>query len=263
MQAECNGINLAYELRGPENAPCLVLSHCLAANMGLWEKQVRDLGGSYRILRYDIRGHGSSSAPEGNYSMEGLAQDLKALLDRLDMQRVHLAGISLGGMIGQVFALNYPDYLQSLTLCDTVCRVSEEALPEWQERIRSVRSHGMDVLVEPTLERWLSPEFREKNPDVDERIAEMIRTTPVSGFAGCCGAISGFDASERLHTVDVPTWVVVGENDPGTPVQEAKAIQKRIPGAELRVLSHARHLSCVEAAEEFNGVLREALESTK
>ncbi len=262
MQVECNGVHLAYELHGPEHpAPCLVLSHCLAAEMGLWEEQILELGRFYRVLTYDIRGHGFSSAPEGDYTMDELAEDLRALLDQLGLGRVHFAGISLGGMIGQVFALKHPGYLKSLTLCDTTCRVPEDLQPVWQERIETVRTRGMEAVVEPTLDRWLTPQFREEHPDTTDGIAEMIRNTPVSGFAGCCRAISRFDVSGDLHTIKVPTRVVVGENDPGTPVREAEAIQQRIPGAELRILSGARHLTCVEAAQEFNCVLREVLEN--
>lgn len=264
MQAECNGVHLAYELHGPENnVPCLVLSHCLAAEMGLWEEQIRELGRFYRILSYDIRGHGFSSAPEGDYSIDGLAEDLRALLDHLGLGKVHFAGISLGGMIGQVFALKHPEYLKSLTLCDTTSRVPKELQPVWEERIQTVSDKGMEAVVEPTLERWLTPEFREEHPDTADRIADMIRSTPVSGFAGCCRAISRFDVSGDLHIIKVPTRVVVGENDPGTPVEEAEAIQQRIPGAELRILSGARHLTCVEAARELNCVLREILENTE
>ncbi len=263
MQAEVNGVRLAYELEGPKGAPCLVLSHCLAANMDLWREQIRDLAGSFRVLRYDIRGHGSSSAPEENYTMEGLAEDLKALLGHLGLEGVHFAGISLGGMIGQVFAARYPDSLKSLVLCDTTCRVPEELQPVWEERIEAVRAHGMEAVVEPTLDRWLTPRFREEHRDVAERIADMIRGTPIAGFAGCCRAISRFDASGDLHQIRVPTAVVVGEDDPGTPVSEAKAIRDRIPGAELRVLPGARHLTCVEAAEGVSSVIREVAASAE
>lgn len=261
MLAECNGVTIAYELHGPVDAPCIALSHCLAANMGLWEEQIRDLARSFRVLCYDIRGHGSSSAPEGDYSMEGLADDLRALLDRLGLKEIHFAGISLGGMIGQVFALRHADFLKSLTLCDTTCRVPAELQSVWEERIQAVRSHGMETVVEPTLDRWLTPDFRETYPDTAERIAEMIRITPVSGFAGCCRAISRFDVSGELTRIEVPTRVVVGENDPGTPVEEAEAIQQGIPEAGLRVLTGARHLTCVEAAEGVNTVIREAVAS--
>jgi 3-oxoadipate enol-lactonase len=261
MRADCDGVSLAYELHGPENAPAIALSHCLAANKSVWEEQIRDLARSYRVLCYDIRGHGDSSAPEQDYTMEGLADDLSALLDRLGLERVHFAGISLGGMIGQVFALRHPGSLKSLTLCDTTCRVPEELQPVWEERIQAVRSQGMEAVVKPTLDRWLTPEFREAHPDTAEHIAEMIRTTPVSGFAGCCRAISRFDVSSGIHAIEVPTRVVVGENDPGTPVEEAEAIQQRIPDAGLRVLSGARHLTCVEAAEGVNTVIREAVAS--
>lgn len=263
MQTECNGLQVSYSLVGSQSAgaPWLVLSHCLAANQELWREQVRELGGKYRILVYDIRGHGSTSAPEGDYSMQELAEDVKALLDKLDTGPVHFAGISLGGMIGQVLALDYPQYVKSLILCDTTCGVPEEMRPTWEERIQAAREHGMQALVEANLDRWLTPEFRRANPETEEWIANMIATTPVSGFAGCCRAISGFDVCDSLHRIDVPTRVIVGEHDPGTPVQAAEAIQQRIPGAELSVLPGARHLTCVEAAEDFNRTVEQFLDS--
>lgn len=259
MEVEVNGFNINYEIEGPEGAPVVVFSHCLAANLKLWKYQVAELKDHFRVLCYDIRGHGGSSAPEESYSMVGLAEDIKLLLDRLGVEKCHFVGISLGGMIAQVFAVNYPERLLSLVPCDTVCQVPAEAISTWEERIHTAETQGMGPLVESNLERWLTDKFREENPGIREQIKGMIEKTPVSGFVGCCRAIADFDVADKIQNVNVPTQVMVGENDPGTPVSAAKVIQEKIPEADLKVISGARHLCNVEAVEEFNRNLSDFL----
>ncbi len=259
MDVEVNGLNISYEIEGPEEAQVIVFSHCLAANMKLWQYQLPEFKDRFRVLTYDIRGHGSSSAPEEAYSMFGLAEDVKLLLDRLGVEKCHFVGISLGGMIAQMFTLNYPERVYSLVPCDTVCKVPQEAAPLWEEKIQTAETQGMEPLVEETLQRWFSDKFREDNPAVNEQIKRMIENTPVSGFVGCCRAIADFDVSEEIANISVPTQVMVGEHDPGTPVSEAKSIQEKIPGAGLEVLPGARHLCNVETAKEFNRKLSDFL----
>ncbi|MFW6414802.1 MAG: alpha/beta fold hydrolase [Thermodesulfobacteriota bacterium] len=252
MEVEVNGLNINYEIDGPEGAPVIVFSHCLAANHKLWQYQIAEFKNNFRVLTYDIRGHGGSSAPEEAYAMQGLAEDIKLLLDRLGVEKCHFVGISLGGMIAQVFALNYPDRLRSVIPCDTVCRVPAEAVPVWEERIQAAETEGMGVQVEPTMQRWLTEGFRENNPAVNEQIKKMIENTPVPGFVGCCRAIADFDVCEEISNITVPTQVMVGENDPGTPVSEARNIQEKISGAKLEIIPGARHLCNIETASEFN-----------
>jgi len=252
MEVEVNGLNINYEIDGPEGAPVLVFSHCLAANQRLWQYQVAEFQGSYRVLTYDIRGHGGSSAPEEAYTMQGLAEDIKLLLDRLGVEECHFVGISLGGMIAQMFAVNYPERLKSLVPCDTVSKVPADAVPVWEERIQAAETEGMEVQVEPTMQRWLTEDFRENNPAINEHIKKMIANTPVPGFVGCCRAIADFDVSDEIPNITVPTQVMVGEDDPGTPVSMARAIQDAIPGAGLEIIPGARHLCNIETAQEFN-----------
>lgn len=252
MKARLEDIEVYYDLEGISGAPVVMCSHSLAANRELWMRQLPDLSRQYQVLRYDIRGHGQSSAPEEPYSMEQLAEDAVKLLDRLEIPAVHFMGLSLGGMIGQILAAEHPQRVKGLVLCDTACRVDPELKPVWEERIQTARSQGMDALVQPTLERWLSHEFRRHEPEVTSQVEKMIRETPVAGFAGCCRAISEFDALPRLAKIEAPTLVLVGEDDPGTPVSEAETIAQHISGAELSVLKGARHLSNIEAYKEFN-----------
>jgi 3-oxoadipate enol-lactonase len=252
MQARINDVVIHYEIEGTGDAPLVTLSHSLATTLEVWDMQLPALRGEYRILRFDTRGHGSSSAPPGPYTMEMLAADTIGLLDHLGIRQTHFMGISMGGMIGQVLACRYPDRLEKLVLCDTTGRVPPEMTPIWEERIRTAETEGMKALAEQTLERWLSEEFRRNQPEITERVRKMILLTPVSGYVGCSLAISTFDVSNELPKISTPTLIITGEKDEATPVSAAKAIQRQIEGSELFIMSGAKHLSNIEAAGLFN-----------
>jgi 3-oxoadipate enol-lactonase len=253
MKLKANGIDINYEIEG--DGPVVTFSHSLACNLGMWDDQVRALKGRYRVLRFDTRGHGQSGAPAGAYSLEQLSDDLKALLDGLGITATHFVGLSMGGMIGQVFALKHPAMVQSLVLCDTTSRYPAAAAPIWEERIKSVGANGLEPLGAPTLERWVTAPFRARRRDLMERVGAMIRSTPAPGYIGCCHAIPKINVTERLRDVRCPALVIVGEEDPGTPVDMARDIHAALPAAELAILSRASHLSNLEQPEEFNRVL--------
>jgi 3-oxoadipate enol-lactonase len=253
MKLTGNGIEINYAIEG--EGPVVTFSHSLACHLGMWDAQVEALKGRYRVLRFDTRGHGQTSAPAGPYTLEQLAEDLRALLDRLGIRETHFVGLSMGGMIGQVFALAYPAMVQSLVLCDTTSRYPAAAAPIWADRIRAVESTGMEPMVAPTLERWFTAPFRARNRDLMERIGAMIRSTPPQGYVGCCHAIPRIDVTDRLGEVRCPALVIVGEEDPGTPVEMARQIHAALPGAELAILRSASHLSNLEQPAEFNRVL--------
>jgi 3-oxoadipate enol-lactonase len=252
MRITANGISIHYTLNGPASAPVVTLSHSLATNLSMWEPQAAALAARYRVLRYDTRGHGGTDAPAGPYSLDQLAEDAVALLRGLGVERTHFVGLSMGGMIGQVLALKSPGMLRSLVLCDTSSRVPTEARPVWDERIRVAAAEGMEPHVEPTLNRWFTAPFIAQRPETVERVRAMIRETEPQGYIGCCHAIKALDLTDRLAAVSVPTLIVVGEDDPGTPVAAAHAIHQRIAGSELVVLKSASHLSNLEQAETFN-----------
>lgn len=255
-----NGIAIHYELTGPENGPVVTMSHSLAAHSGMWAPQVPALvGRGYRVLRYDTRGHGQSEVPAGPYTLEMLAEDVIALLQGLGIAKTHFVGLSMGGMIGQTLALMRPDLLHSLVLCDTSSGYPPEAAAQWQERIAAAKAHGLEPNVEPTLERWFSPGFAADNRALMDTVRAMIRNTPVEGFVGCCHAIAKLDLTERISDIRTPTLIIVGEDDPGTPVAMSRTIQERIEGSELVVIPVARHLSNMEAVEPFNAALLDFL----
>lgn len=255
MTIEANGIKVNFELTGPAAAPVVMLSHSLATDLAMWEPQLPALTARYRVLRYDTRGHGGTDAPEAAYSLPQLAADARALLDELGIDKVHWVGISMGGMIGQQFALEHAQRLASLSLCDTTARIPPEALGQWDERIQVAREQGLEPLVEPTIERWFSPEYRRRESARVETVRDMIRATPPAGYIGCCEAIKHLDLLDRLAEVAAPTLILVGENDPGTPVAASETLREHIPGSQLEILPHAFHLSNIEAAEEFNEAL--------
>ena len=253
MKIKANGIEINYEKEG--SGPVVAMSHSLGCNLHMWDEQAKALASRYTVLRFDTRGHGQTSAPAGAYSLGQMADDLKGLLDGLGIKETHFVGLSMGGMIGQTFALKHPAMVKSLVLCDTSSRYPAAAAPIWEERIKTVGAKGMEPLVAGTLERWFTAPFRARRRDVMERVGGMIRSTPPAGYIGCCHAIPKIDVTDRLKELHCPALVIVGEEDLGTPVEMARDIHAALPGAQLAILRSASHLSNVEQPEEFTRVL--------
>jgi 3-oxoadipate enol-lactonase len=246
-----------YDLAGPQAAPVVCFTHSLNADGGMWvEQMVPLLAAGYRVLRLDMRGHGGSAPVEGDYTMDALASDVKGALDVLGIERVHYIGLSIGGMIGQGFALAYPARLLSLTLCDTLPGTPKEAAGTWDERKAAVRKAGtLSILADGTMERWFTAEFRGLNPIRWREIRDTISNTAPAGFLGCASAIQTFDYEARLPTIKAPTLVICGDQDPGTPPERNKLIAARIPGGRYEGIANARHLPNVERPEQFNRVM--------
>jgi 3-oxoadipate enol-lactonase len=259
MKIKVNGININYELTGPKGAPVVMLSYSLACSLVMWQPQMAVLESAFRILRFDTRGHGGSDAPPGAYSLEQLAADAIGLLDALKIETVHFVGLSMGGMIGQCLALDYSDRLKSLALCDTAAIMPAETQPIWQQRIDAAGETGMAGQVDETLERWFRPAFLQLNPPEVDMIRRQILATPPAGYIGCCEAIRRLNYLERLAAIGLPTLIMVGEEDPGTPVAASEAMHACISGSKLVILPEARHLSNIEQAEAFNTALMDFL----
>ncbi|MBC7803912.1 MAG: 3-oxoadipate enol-lactonase [Candidatus Parcubacteria bacterium] len=262
MKKRVNGIEVSYEVHGKEGAPWLTLSHSLACSVRMWDPQIAALKDRYRILAYDTRGHGGSEATKGAYTLELLADDLCFLLRELGIAKTHFCGLSMGGMIGQTFALKYPGIFQTLLLADTTSRYPEGAAALWAERIRTAEAQGMEPLAQPTLERWFTEPFRRNNPAVVESIRRLIVATPVAGYAGCSHAIPKINLTARLKEIRCPILVVVGADDSGTPVSMAKEIHDNAPGSKLVVLPEAAHLANLEQPEGFTRALQNLLASS-
>jgi 3-oxoadipate enol-lactonase len=263
MRIEANGIRINYEWSGKNQAPVVVLSHSLACSQVMWWPQLKLLEAQFRVLRYDTRGHGQSETPPGPYSLEQLVEDAVAMLDALKIDRVHWVGLSMGGMIGQGLALGYPGRLNSLVLADTTAVIPAEAQPVWQERIDAVADGGMQVVAESTLERWFTPDYLKQHYSEIDRIRQQILATPVAGYIGCSEAIRRLNYLERLDAVPTATLIMVGADDPGTPVTASEAMHAQIKNSSLVVIPQAAHLSNIEQADIFNDHLMAFLESKK
>jgi len=260
MKIKANGIQMHYELSGKKDAPVTVLSHSLACSLVMWDPQVEALETHFRVLRYDTRGHGKTDAPSGKYTLDMLAEDALCLLDALHMYKVHWVGLSMGGMIGQGIALEHPDRLLSLSLCDTAAVMPHENQPVWQEHIDTARNQGMQGLLKTTMARWFTAPYRRENAPAVQLIQRQILSTPVTGYIGCSEAIRNVNYLDQLFRIYTPTLIIVGEEDPGTPVAASEAMHERIPNSSLVILPSAAHLSNVEQPEAFNNALIEFLQ---
>jgi 3-oxoadipate enol-lactonase len=255
MQIKGNGIQINYELSGKKGTPVVVLSHSLASSLVMWNPQMDALNPYFQVLRYDMRGHGKTEVISGPYTLELLADDVIGLLDALKIDRVHYVGLSIGGMIGQALALNYTHRLRSLALCDTASIIPQEAQPIWQERIHKAREKGMEAQVDETMERWFTPAFLKQGAPMLDIIRKQILATSVQGYLGCAEAIRKLNYLNRLSEIKLPTLIMVGEDDLGTPVSASEAIHDRISTSKLVILPSARHLSNIEQKDAFNTAL--------
>jgi len=257
MKAKVNGIETHYEIHGAEGAPWLTFSHSLACSLRMWDGQVAAFKDRFCILVYDTRGHGESEAPKGPYSLDMLAEDLRQLLDHLKIRKTSFVGLSMGGMIGQVVALTDPGVFDRVVLADTGHTQTPETRQQWEERIQTAETKGMEPLVQPTLERWFTKDFRDK--PIVKKIADLIRSTPVPGYVGCCHAISKLNTTARLKEIKRPVLAIAGEQDAAAP--GTRYIGENVPGAKLVMIPQAAHIANVEQAEAFNRALREFLSS--
>ena len=236
MLLSLNGQKIYFDLAGPQAAPTVCFTHSLNSDGGMWAEQlVPLLGAGYRVLRLDMRGHGGSAPVDGDYTMDALAADVKGALDVLGIKKVHYIGLSIGGMIGQGFALGHPDRLLSLTLCDTQPSTPPGSAGAWDERKEIVRKAGsLKALADSTMERWFTDEFKKVNPVRWREIRDTISGTTPAGFLGCASAIRNFNYENKLHTIKVPTMVVCGDQDEGTPPDRNRLIASKIPAAATK-----------------------------
>jgi 3-oxoadipate enol-lactonase len=252
---DVNGTKLHVMTDGAEAAPCVVLIHSLGTNANLYDGQVPALAKDFRVLRYDMRGHGRSSAPPGPYSMDTLVDDLLGLLARFKIARAHLVGISLGALTAIAAAQRGTAQIASFAFCDSRADMSADFVKAIDDRNRLVREQGMEAIAKPVVTRWLTPTTMAQKPDVAEKVSQMVRTTPVEGFIACTEAIKGNKILERLSAVKVPSLFLAGDQDPGLPTEVMHRMQIQVPRSEFSVLVGASHLSNLDQQHSFNHVL--------
>ena len=249
MQSRVNGININFEIDGPDNAPWLILSNSLLTNLSMWDDQVATLARSFRILRYDQRGHGDTEATAGDYSFDLLVADIIALIDMLGIGRAHFCGLSMGGMTALFLAQRHPQRFDRIIACDCGPNSTEASAQQWKERIEVASRDGMQALVEPTIARWFPPDFVATKAPVLDKVRGMIRSTPLAGFRGCAMALSNYDLRGGLAGIDRRTLLIVGTKD--ATLAGIRQIKEAVRGSALVELEGAGHISNVEQPAAF------------
>ena len=254
FQTEDN-CRIAWRTDGDAGKPPLLLANSLGTNLGMWDQQVPAWADAHYVIRFDMRGHGSSDVASIGFGINRLASDALELLDHLEIARCDFVGLSLGGMIGQWLGVNAPQRFARLVLANTSAYMGP---PEsWDARIKAVRAGGMKVIAEAVVERWFTPEFRSRSSQ-QSRILEMLASTDPEGYCGACAAIRDIDQRDSIGSIPLPTLVIGGKHDPATPPDNAEFLAASIDRAQLKLLD-AAHLSNVEAPSEFNDSITEFL----
>jgi len=257
MQSTVNGVSINFEIDGPDSAPWLILSNSLLTNLHMWDDQVAELARSFRVLRYDQRGHGGTQATEGDYSFDLLVGDIMALIDMLGIQRAHFCGLSMGGMTALFLAQRHPQRFDRIIACDCGPASTPASAQQWKERIDVAAKDGMAALVEPTITRWFPPDFVATKAPVLDKVRGMIRSTPFAGFRGCAMALSNYDLRGGLAGIDRRTLLIVGTKD--ATLAGIRQIKEAVPGSALVELEGAGHIANVEQPAAFTRAVADFL----
>ena len=243
------GVRLHYSFAGPAGAPALVLSNSLGTNFSMWDAQAPAFERRFRLLRYDMRGHGKSSAPPPPYTVSELAQDALALADSLNIARFHFCGLSIGGMIGMAIALQAPARLHKLILSNTSPKIGSDEF--WNSRIQTVETKGMKEVARAVTARWFTPAFQSSTPEKVASAIEVLESLDPQGYVGGCTAVRDFDFRANVRQIRTPTLVIAGTHDPAATPADGRLLAEQIPAARYRELN-ASHLSNIEDSAQFN-----------
>lgn len=258
--ARVNGIVLHYDFTGGADLPVVVFSNSLGTDLRIWDDVVTRLGGRYRMLRYDKRGHGLSQATAAPYSLVDHVEDLTALLDHLAIARVAVVGLSVGGLIAQGLAARHPDLVAALVLSNTAHKIGTEQ--SWNSRIETVRKDGIAAIVDTVMKLWFTAAFRAPENAAFAGCRTMLLRSPVEGYVGTCAAVRDADLTESTRAISVPTLCIAGDQDGSTPADLVRSMADLIKGSQFRVIADAGHIPCVEqpaaVADLIGGFLKGA-----
>ncbi|WP_232540290.1 3-oxoadipate enol-lactonase [Azohydromonas aeria] len=254
---------LHYRVQEPSHGgrpgQTFVLAHALGCDLSMWDELAGHLAQHGRVVLYDQRGHGASAAPPGPYTMAQLADDAAGLIDELRLGPVTWIGLSMGGMVGQELALRHPGRVRALALANTTSAYPEEARAGWAQRIAGIEAGGLEAIVDGALQRWFHEGFHAAHPEAVAHWRRRVLACDAAGYVACCHAIAGVDTTARLPRIAVPTLVIAGALDQGTPPEMAATIARAVPGARLVVLPGASHLSVLEQPVAFREALHDWL----
>ncbi|ARP85677.1 alpha/beta fold hydrolase [Bordetella genomosp. 9] len=243
-----DGRRIAYRLEGQGGRPVLMLSNSIGTDMSMWDGIMPALLERFQVLRYDMRGHGGSDVPCGPYSLDRLGRDALELMDVLELARVDVLGLSLGGMVAQWLAMHFPERIDRLVLAHTAAYLGPAA--QWEPRIRTILQAPAEQTAEAFLVNWFPAAMRERDDPALAPFRAVLLRTQAKGIAGCLAAVRDMDMRRGLALIDRPTLVIGGRFDTVTSAQHSEELAAGIPGAAL-VLLPAVHMSNVELPEAF------------
>ena len=260
MQSLKSGLEVIHFLdKGPRDDFAIVFLNSLGTDFRVWDKLLDVLGDRFRTVRMDKRGHGLSTNYKDDISIESLAKDVSVLVDSLNLKNICVVGLSIGGLIALELIRQRPNLCNKLILSDTAPKIGSENM--WAERIKRVQEGGIEAISDDILARWFSNEFL-KNKTVELQMwRSMLTRTTKSGYIGCCAAISQCDLTEQAKLINIPTLVIVGDEDGSTPVNLVKDAANLIDGSIFKVIKKAGHLPCVEQPNEVASIFLQFLEN--
>ena len=263
IEMTVNNHTVSYTDEGPDNAPVIILIHGFPLNKSMWNKQVEVLIETYRVIAYDVRGHGNSTSGTDDFTIELFVTDLIKLMDALKIEKAMLCGLSMGGYIALSAVENFPKRFGALILCDTNCVAdTPEAKGKRMMSIESIQKNGLEQYANESLANLFAPESFVTNKEKIALVKEMIKGTSVQSLSNTLIALSKRkETCFGLATIHIPVLIVVGKEDKITPPEAALLMQKKIKGSKLNIIEHAGHLSNIENSYEFNGQLRKFISS--
>jgi 3-oxoadipate enol-lactonase len=246
---------LHYRIDGDAKGAPIVFANSLGTDFRLWDKVVALLPPGLRILRFDKRGHGLSSCPSGDYSMDELVDDCAGLIEKLGFQNCLFVGLSIGGLIAQGLAARHPQLLRAMVISNSAAKIGSAEL--WQERMDALRTGGIEALADNIIERWFAREFQQKHAQELLAWRNMLTRTPLHGYVGCCAAIAASDFTESTARLTLPTLLIAGNEDGSTPPDLMRATGDLIAGSRFALIDDAGHLPCVEQPIEYLRLLND------
>lgn len=246
---------LHYRIDGAVDAPWLVFCNSLGTDLSMWDAQTAAFASDFRVLRYDRRGHGASTAPPGAYTLADLGGDVLALFDALGIERAHYCGLSIGGLVAQWLAVYASQRIERVAVCATASKIG--TAEGWHMRIADVEAKGLDWMTGATAERWFVAAFREAHADEVQGILAGFVATSITGYAGCCAALADADLRADVAGIDIPLLAISGDHDPVCPPSDLQAIADACGGRHVSL--PGRHLVNVESPDDFNTALRDFL----
>jgi 3-oxoadipate enol-lactonase len=248
-------VTLHYRLEGDPDGMPIVFANSLGTDFRLWDKIIPRLPAGLRIVRFDKRGHGLSSCPGGDYSMDELVDDTARLLQALDISNCLFVGLSIGGLIAQGLASRYPQLLRAMVISNSAARIGDESM--WRERIAVLRSDGIEAIADSIMQRWFARSFHQQHALELAAWRNMLTRTPAAGYIGCCAAIAASDFTAQSAALRLPTLLIAGSEDGSVPPGVMRATADLIAGSRLELIDNAGHLPCVEQADEYARILNE------